>query len=153
MKSAHILTLAVMLAALLLPAASCQDIAPPLENLNWVLIQYGTLQEPKTPLADTQITAYFDGKTKSVTGQTGCNSYRANYTVDGLGLNIRQPVTMTKVFCGGAKGIQEKEYISQLQFAATFEMDRGQLILKSGANRLRFKQTDKPVKTVTEWGE
>jgi heat shock protein HslJ len=152
MKIARIITVALMLLAAVFPIASCQSIASPLEDFNWVCYQYGPPGGPKTPLADTQLSAHFDSKTKMVTGSGGINDFSANYTVERLTITIGI-MTFTKMGGSPENMAQENAYFNLLKNVNRFEMEQGRLILFNGENRLYFKQTDVPLKTVTHWGE
>ena len=152
MKSAQIYLLVLILFALLFPLLSCADIASPLEDFNWVLTRYGDLNNTKTPLEGTEVTARFDSKTKTVHGNGGTNDFGGKYIVDHLTLKITD-ITLTTLTGGAEKDAQEMEFIKELTGATSFIMDHGQLIIESGNARLYFKQTDKPLKTITKWGE
>jgi heat shock protein HslJ len=143
----------LLAAAILLPAASCQEIGSPVEGFNWILTKYGTVLKPKTVLEGTEISAYFNAATGTLTGNSGCNDYKTTYAVDHLTLKIIGPISMTKIGCPGEKGIQETEYLNELKAADSFEMDHGRLIIHAGDYRLYYMQTDRPLKTVTDWGE
>ena len=153
MKLVRFLAITIILAAVILPAASCQSIASPLEDFNWVLTQYTLPTGVKTPLAGTEITARFDSKTKIVNGSGGCNTYIAQYTTERLSFNITSAINATKISCGAEKDAQEAEFFNLLKNATGFAMDHGSLIIESGNVRMYFKQTDIPIKTVTHWGE
>jgi heat shock protein HslJ len=152
MKIARILAVTLMLLAAILPVVSCQSIASPLEDFNWICIQYGSNSNLITPLPDTQLSARFDSKTKKVTGSGGINDFNASYTVERLTVTIG---TMTVTKMGGSAEImaQESSYLNLFKKVDRFEMSHGQLTLYSGENRIIFKQTDVPLKTVTHWGE
>ena len=153
MKILRILAIIIILAVILPAVAACQKIASPLEDFNWILTRYGDPGSMKTPLPDTQVTAFFDSKEKKVSGSGGCNTYGGAYTVDHLSLTITGPLVMTEMSCGGEKDIQENQFLNALQKADSFELEQGQLIIHSGNYRLYFKQTDIPVKTISQWGE
>ena len=153
MKFILLVFLGLLLTPVLVMPVSCADVASPLEDFNWVLTRYGDLNNTKTPLEGTEITARFDSKTKTVSGSGGCNTYSAPYTTDRLNVKLTGPIGTTKIFCGGDKDIQEQEFYKELANATGFIMDHGQLIIESGSARLYFKQTDKPLKTITKWGE
>lgn len=152
MKITRILTAVVMLLAVIIPLASCQTIASPLEDFNWVCYQYGDPANYTKPLTGTELSAHFDSKTKMVTGSGGINDFSANYTVERLTVTIGN-LTVTKM--GGDPEIltRENAYLDLLKKVDRFEMEQGRLILFSGNNRAYFKQTDVPLKTVTHWGE
>jgi polar amino acid transport system substrate-binding protein len=76
-----------------------------------------------SPLAGTQLTAEFaEGK---VNGSAGCNTYNADYTVDGDSLSIG-PAATTRMFCEGVMD-QEAAYLAALQSASSFELGTEQL--------------------------
>jgi heat shock protein HslJ len=149
----RLLLIIVLLAGGIITISACQSIASPLEDFNWVLMQYNQGSVVKMPLTDTQITARFDSKTKIVNGNGGCNTYSAKYTTERLTLTITSGINATKVSCGGEKDIQEAAFFNLLKNATGFELDHGQLVIESGNARMYFKQTDVPIKTVTHWGE
>ena len=153
MRYLRILAAGVMLATILFTLAACQDVASPLENYGWILTQYGRPGDIKQALADTEINVYFDSKTKTVSGSSGCNTYGGSYAVDHLTLTITGPISMTEMSCGGEKDLQENEYINILKNAANFEVERGQLIIHSGMDELRFKRAGAGFKTVNYWQE
>ena len=153
MKMLKVLAAGMMLATVLFTLAACQDVASPLEDYGWILTQYGSPGDIKQALADTEINAYFDSKTKTVSGSSGCNTYSGSYTVDHLTLTVTGPISMTKMSCGGEKDQQENDYINILKNAANFEVERGQLIIHSGMDELRFNRAGSGLKTVNYWQE
>jgi heat shock protein HslJ len=136
----------------LLPVASCQEVGSPVEGFNWALVKYGDIGNLKTVIESSEVTAYFDKVTKTVSGNGGVNGYSAKYKVEGLTLSISE-LGSTEMSGGPEKDAQESAYFKILKSATGFEMDHGQLVIRSGNARLYFNQTDKPVKTVTHWGE
>jgi heat shock protein HslJ len=152
MKIARIVFCTFILAACLMPAVSCQEIGSPVEGFNWLLVKYGDIGSLKTVIEGCEVTAYFDKPTQTVSGNGGVNGYSATYKVEGLTLLISN-LASTEMSGGPDKDAQEGAYFSILKSATEFEMDHGQLVIKSGNARLYFNQTDKPVKTVTHWGE
>jgi len=141
-----------MLVAVIVPLGSCESIASPLEDFNWVCYQYGNPTNFTIPIAGTQLSARFNSKTKMVTGSGGINDFSANYTLERLTVSLG---TMQVTTLGGDAEILKREnaYFNFLKKVDRFEMERGQLILFAGENRAYFKQTDVPLKTVTHWGE
>ena len=107
----------------------------------------------KDTLPGTEVTAYFDSKEKIVSGNAGCNTYRGSYETDHLTLTITGPLVMTKISCGAEKDRQEKEFINALQNAESFEVEQGELIIKSGQSQLYFKRAGSGFKTVNYWEE
>ncbi|MGD8903934.1 MAG: transporter substrate-binding domain-containing protein, partial [Anaerolineae bacterium] len=79
-----------------------------------------------SPLAGTQLTAEFaEGR---VNGSAGCNTYNADYTVDGDSLSIG-PAATTRMFCEQPQGAMDQEaaYLAALQSASSFELGTEQL--------------------------
>ena len=95
MRPVVILAALIILAAITISFTACQDIASPLEDFNWKLVNYGGPGGMKAALPDTEVTAFFDSKSKTVTGSGGCNDYSAPYEVDHLTLKISGPITQT----------------------------------------------------------
>src|SRR4030067_887492 len=81
-----VLTLVILLTGLI--TLNACKIESPIENYTWVLTSYGQPGSMKTPLADTELTAFFESETKQIKGNGGCNGYGGDYTVDGLSLSI-----------------------------------------------------------------
>lgn len=152
MKVLWILALAVILTAGIFSLAGCREIGSPLEDFNWVLIRYGEPGSYKTPLPDTEITAFFNSEDKRVTGSGGCNGYGGTYEVDGLDLKITE-LAQTLISCGDEKDAQEKEFMDALRNAGRFEMDQGNLIIYSGQTRLVFRNTNSTVPPPSFWGD
>jgi heat shock protein HslJ len=79
-------------------------------------------------ISDTSITASFgtDGK---MSGLSGCNTYNADYTVEGEKISIG-PAMTTRMFCAG-EGVMEQEmaYLQALEKAATFKIEGEMLTL------------------------
>ncbi len=153
MKFLKSLMAVMILGAVFFTLAACQKIASPLEDSEWVLYRYGEPGNIKTPLPDTTVTAFFDGKEKIVSGSGGCNTYSGAYEVDHLTLKITGPLAVTEMSCGGEKDMQESAFLNALLKADSFEVERGDLIIHSGNNALYFKRTGTPQKTVNYWQE
>ena len=64
-----------------------------------------------------------------MSGLSGCNTYDADYTVDGEKISIG-PAMTTRMFCAG-EGVMEQEmaYLQALEKAATFKIEGEMLTL------------------------
>jgi heat shock protein HslJ len=110
-----------------------------LSSNDWNLIGYNDGKEAfVSVILDTTITASFgtDGK---LSGLSGCNTYLADYTVDGEKISIGPAVT-TRMFCAG-EGVMEQEmaYLQALEKAATYQIE-GEVLTLFDANGLRLAQ-------------
>ncbi|OXA88718.1 META domain-containing protein [Flavobacterium hercynium] len=60
----------------------------------------------------------FDLKENRVSGNSSCNSFSGQFTVDGNKVDLTQPMMMTKMMCGDGQG--EQVFMSTLQKADTY---------------------------------
>lgn len=134
------IALAVIFVVVFAGLAGCQPVASPLEDMEWVLKWYEKDWQRVTVLGDTEITAFFNGEEKQVSGSAGCNSYGGGYEVNKLSLSMAGPFFVTEMWCGDEKGEQERKYLEALQAAESFQLDHGDLIIEGGGWRLLFEQ-------------
>jgi heat shock protein HslJ len=153
MKAVRYLLVSLVAAACFLAPAACQKVGSPIEDYQWVLLRYGEPGNMKTALADAPATAFFDSEAKTVTGSTGCNAYDGQYTVDGLSVSISGPIGVTEMWCGDEQGEQERLFLNALQAAESFEMDHGNLHIRSGNTMLIFKLEGAEKTEITQWGD
>jgi heat shock protein HslJ len=118
--------------------------SPDLSGTTWQLSLYYVGGDAVTsPLAGTTITANFteDGK---LTGSAGCNSYFAEYQVDGDSLSVG-PVGSTKKLCMEPSGVMEQEaaFLVILETASGYQINGDTLILldANGAPLAEFSTT------------
>ena len=100
----------------------------PLDGTSWTLVSYLLNGQAANVLDGTTITASF---TKGeIAGTSGCNTYGANYTVDGNNITIEPPLG-TNILCPEPQGIMEQEaaYQALLPMAATYELDAQTLVI------------------------
>jgi polar amino acid transport system substrate-binding protein len=76
-----------------------------------------------SPVGGVQLTAEFADD--QVGGSAGCNTYNANYTVDGNSLSIG-PAATTRMFCEGVMD-QEAAFLAAMQSASGFQLETEQL--------------------------
>ena len=135
-----LLSLVLMACAQATPAPELVDrpAFDALDGTSWTLTHCGD----KELLARTVISINFENY--QLSGNTGCNSYEADYDVRGQDLKVRT-VMQTAMACVEPDGLmeQEAEYLKVLQGVTAFEMQEGQLILLNQENiRLVFVPAD-----------
>ncbi len=124
-----------------------------LEGVRWVLLSYlNAAGETVDVLANTEPTAEFspDGQ---MGGHGSCNSYFAEYTVDGQNLTIGE-IGRTLMLCDPPELMeQEDDFTAALHNAATFaiEGDRLEIYDANGATLLTFEAGEQASLSGTEW--
>jgi heat shock protein HslJ len=74
-----------------------------------------------------------------MSGSSGCNRYRAPYTVDGDRMRLGAMAT-TKMACPGLGGEVEQAFTTELERVSRWAVDEGELVLYDGDDeRLRFR--------------
>jgi heat shock protein HslJ len=113
--------------------ATSQDLA----GTSWQVIGYNNGKQAVTSvIAGTEM--YIDfGKDGSITGGAGCNTYSGPYTVNGNQIKIG-PLASTRMACGDPPGImeQEQQYLAALETAATYQIERTVLELRTADGAL-----------------
>jgi heat shock protein HslJ len=98
-----------------------------LEGGTWGVTGYNNgRQAVLSPIADTRLTVAFEKGT--VTGQAGCNTFRATYSTEGSRITVG-PASTTRMMCGDAVMTQEREFLKALETATTWTIDAGLLHL------------------------
>ena len=124
-----ILIPSILIFALALVAAACgEDSSPSLDDTSWVLESFGPQGATQALLADTEITAAFDGLEATLTGSAGCNSYFADYAVEDRDLTPSSPAWTEKA-CQSPEGAteQERAYLGALGTVDRFDVDDTEL--------------------------
>ena len=82
-----------------------------------------------SPVPGTKLTASF-GDDGTLTGSSGCNTYRASFTLDRGGIEIEPPAA-TEIACDAPEGVMEQEaaYLAALPTAVSYQVDGGSLAL------------------------
>ena len=110
-----------------------------LEDTFWVLVSGEGIEIPKgvSPSA-----TFFEGR---MAGSTGCNRYRAPYSVDGDKLQLEAAVS-TKMACLPALDALERSYIDALDRVERWRVDGEALSLGDGDGNevLRFQKSAGP---------
>jgi heat shock protein HslJ len=95
-----------------------------LGGTSWQVISYNNGKGGVTSLIiGTKITANF-GEDNKLTGIGGCNSYFADYEIDGEKISIG-PAGATEMACLEPEGVmeQEQQYLAAIQTAATYKIE------------------------------
>ncbi len=126
-----------------LPPPSLPTMRPPvrrdpLTGVTWQLVQFLSQNAQQQALADHPATLMFeDGR---LSGNTGCNGFTGNYTLDGDSIQIDLgPMTMRA--CMEEVADQEAAVLFGLQHASTFRVEEDKLVLldAEGAPLLTFQ--------------
>jgi heat shock protein HslJ len=100
--------------------------APPrLEGVRWEVTGYNNGRQAVVgPKTGTRLTVKFQGG--KVSGSSGCNRFRGVFTAEGSALKIG-PLATTRKACEDAVITQEREFLSALESATTWDVVRGML--------------------------
>jgi heat shock protein HslJ len=97
--------------------------APTLGGRTWSVTQYNNgRQAVVSLLPDTVLTLSFENG--AVSGQAGCNTFRATYSVQGGGITIGPPAT-TRKSCAEPLMAQERAFLTALESATRWTIDGG----------------------------
>lgn len=113
----------------------------PLIGVEWRLVAYNSGQPALTPiLPGSQITARFD-QDGALLGFAGCNTYNAQYQVDGAALSIGLPAA-GQAACATPEGVMQQEaaYLALLPLAASYRWNEGrqELLAATGSVLLQY---------------
>ena len=119
----------------------------PLEATSWTLSGSTALG---VALGDVAVSAQFENG--SVTGSSGCNNYRASYTLSGSQLTIG-PIAGTQMACSPAQMAVERAYLDRLAKVAAFTISGSQLTLTdaSGHTLLLFQASNGASELIGVW--
>jgi heat shock protein HslJ len=119
-----------------------------LEGPTWTLTPATALP---VDLGDVVVTARFvDGM---LAGESGCNSYRTPYLVDGSSLTIGPDIAGTAMACPEAETAIENAYLRALPMVASYEVEDSTLALidGDGATLLEYEATVGAQAILGEW--
>jgi len=128
-------------------AVSVLEAAPenPLAGTSWFATTYWDGSQMAMVLEGTALTASF-GTGSNLDGTSGCNTYSANYLVEGRSLAITPPSATSKL-CGEPQGVMEQEtaFLSALASAGGYNLEGGELFILDGAGQavLEFVRRDR----------
>jgi polar amino acid transport system substrate-binding protein len=115
----------------------------PLAGTNWAVTAFAQGPDLAMPLPDTNLTLLFSPEGQ-VNGSSGCNTYRASYTVEGSFLAITPPLG-TSIMCEPEVMEQETAFLAALVSAGSFEIQGNNLYIAdaSGARVLECVRIDR----------
>lgn len=103
-------------------------------GVTWVAVSLG--DTPFEPGAAPTLKADDAGR---ITGSTGCNRYGGLATISSAGFTAGG-MMMSKMFCAGAGGANERTFSAALRAATGWRMDGAALLIETGKGPLRFKR-------------
>lgn len=104
-----------------------KEAAATLEGGTWEVTGFNNgRQAVVSPMTGTPLSVAFEKGT--VTGQAGCNTFRATYAVEGSRITVG-PAATTRKMCAENVMTQEREFLKALQSATTWSIDAGLLDL------------------------
>lgn len=126
------------------PTATPAPPANPLAGTRWNVVNYNDGSAIVTLVPGTSITMDF-GAGGPITGNAGCNSFSAGYSVNGSAISITPP-SSTQQFCESPAGVmdQEARFLASLPSAASFRIDGSQLEIQNGAGQIVLVATRAP---------
>ncbi len=101
--------------------------AAPLTGTNWVL---SSATDLGVALEGVTVSARFDRA--EVTGQGGCNTYRARYERDGSSMRIGPDIATTLIGCDGPEANVERMYLQRLPRVRSYAIAGPRLTLRDG---------------------
>jgi heat shock protein HslJ/uncharacterized protein YraI len=120
-------------------------VADPLRGTRWEVVNYNNGQGAVVSLIiGTRISLDY-GNDGQVSGNAGCNDFKAPYQVNGSGITIGRP-SVTSMFCAEPEGVmdQETQFLAALQSAATFRIDGNTLEMRAAAGAIAVIATRVP---------
>ena len=96
----------------------------------------------QSAMAGVEVTAVF-GQDGQLTGNSGCNSYSATYSVDGDKIKIG-PTMSTKMACDQPVMNQEMAYLTALMNASTYKIEGAKLTLRDASGAAMAGYTRAP---------
>ena len=118
----------LILSVLVLSVTACTAEEPSVSLIgSWRLVSYGPVGSlaPAVENSEAGITFNEDG---TLAGNSGCNGYGGNYTVEGDEITFSEIVS-TLIFCDEPLGGQEEAVYQVLTDTASFEIDGNTLTL------------------------
>ncbi|MEO1209433.1 MAG: META domain-containing protein [Cyanobacteria bacterium J06638_20] len=114
--------------AIALPLSTPPTIAQAADDLqgNWILAGWGNPDDLTAPLADTEITAQFEGD--RLGGSSGCNNYVTSYAASNGTLSF-DAIASTRRACPSPISNQETQYLMALSNVDAYSVEGDRLIL------------------------
>ena len=117
----------------------------PLENTLWTLVTLNGVPSTNDPAPVTALFEPGDEPQKGVLGGIAqCNSYQANYTVDGTMLTVEKAST-TRMYCSDEQMQAETTYLQLLETAQSYEVLGQTLTVTSESGTLIYAANRAPL--------
>ena len=107
--------------------------ATPFEGTQWVLKDAGTLTKGA---GDVTVSARFQDGT--VSGDSGCNTYRTSYTVSGSSVDINDNIATTQIACPPLPTAVERAYLAAFAQVTEFAVKGSVLTLSTSDNKVQL---------------
>jgi heat shock protein HslJ len=119
-----------------------------LQGGTWVLHDPASLVPNATGVV---VSARFDGRRAS--GDSGCNTYRVGYQVDGNNLAFDPNIVTTRRACDAVSTAVETAYLKALPTVKTFTVSAARLTMANGDDKtiLVFDRTNEAAALVGSW--
>ncbi|MEZ4616008.1 MAG: META domain-containing protein [Caldilineaceae bacterium] len=135
------------------PSSTPNSESAPLAGTSWQLTALGTTGAETPVVVDSTVTLQFDADGQAG-GNTGCNSFGGNYTVNGDSLTFSKIIS-TLVACADADVMnQEQQYLDALNGAERYAVDGDELTIwyDNGNSMLTFTAGAAPTPVPTTEG-
>lgn len=121
--------LTLFILSLAIAACSDQNTEEPAASLvgSWQLTSYGPANSPLPAVEDTEAGMIFN-EDGTVTGNSGCNGFGGNYTVEGDQITFSEIVS-TLIACEEPLRSQEQVVLEVMADSATYNIDGNTLAL------------------------
>lgn len=128
----------------LAPTATPAPAPDALSGTRWTVVNYNNGSAIVTLLPGTTVTVDF-GTDGRVTGNSGCNTYQASFSLNGNAISIGQPAG-TSMMCAEPAGVMEQEaaFLAALQAAATFRINGNTLDLDTAGGQIAIVASRAP---------
>ena len=112
-----------------------------LEGNTWTLTSFIEGEDVQLPLVNTTITACFEDG--NITGNSGCNNYFGDYTVNGNEINMSNVLGSTRMTCEPEEKMQQEyQYLEMFGNVTTYTIEENQLTLSTEDNRTLVYQME-----------
>ncbi|MCA9922635.1 MAG: META domain-containing protein [Anaerolineales bacterium] len=119
-----------------------------LADTSWILVGFGPVDAPTTPIPGSEITAVFTAD--KLTGTSGCNQYSSPYTIDGSAVQISE-LAATSMDCPSLLLAQEAQFMAALAQATGFSLTENRLIIETAVTPLIFSPLEPVPLENTPW--
>ena len=121
-----------------------REAAPTLTGRTWSVTGYNNGREAVvSPITGNQLTLSFENGT--VSGQAGCNTFRASYTEEGNRIKIG-PIATTRMNCADDVMAQERDFLKALESAVRWNIQGDELDMHRADDQRALTATSAQVK-------